>query len=95
MVVTSLMTTMMMLLKAMNEEMLFLNRITEPLKDSTKTAAPPSRYSVYLLYWYKSTNTDAAAPPPGIAPVEKVARGLPPLTTSSSTGSRYSNVLLY
>jgi len=23
-------------------------------------ATPPHRYSVYLLYWYKSTNTDAA-----------------------------------
>ncbi len=32
-VVTSLMITMMMLLKAMNEEMLFLNQIAEPLKD--------------------------------------------------------------
>ena len=32
-VVTSLMITMMMMLKAMNEEMLFLNQIAEPLKD--------------------------------------------------------------
>jgi hypothetical protein len=44
------------------------------------------RYSVYLLYWYKSTNTDAAA------------SHLPPLQSKllkASTCNRYSVYLLY
>jgi hypothetical protein len=43
------------------------------------------RYSVYLLYWYKSTNTDAAA------------SHLPPLQSKllkASTCNRYSVYLL-
>jgi hypothetical protein len=28
--------------------------------DENKNKFPDLRYSVYLLYWYKSTNTDAA-----------------------------------
>ncbi len=42
-----------------------------------------ARYSVYLLYWYKSTNTDAAHPHPDAKPTS-----LLPLWTSFGTPTR-------
>jgi hypothetical protein len=43
---------------------------------SAHVAAAGSRYSVYLLYWYKSTNTDTSLPTPAAADKKRGIRAV-------------------